>query len=381
MKVGDMSMNIWIILSFLVLIAILSSNPDTGSISVTHDSGWLLNPKSTFPLTVYGINRSTAEELKRLLDGGFSLGNDAHAKTILPIIIRSNLRWKEIDEYIRKFKPQYLGKIEELKRSSKKWTSVLEKDREDLLTRFRQQALESIDVRPYGDLAALFEYDPVDSTSYKALIDRFGYENIRSYLISATDTERIWIIPADSLERSRFEELVRLRLAIRGADIDPFAILNTLRLQDMNSLLTGLTQAPFTRKAKAIEFLTTLPDLKERLAKVESFHVLFQLRPLPDEFSQVNWAQFSVFERYVKEVATIIAHTYVMGGYASRRKDEDGEYPSNITGWELDSVDDNDACPYCRRAAAKTYPKNQRPKTPLHIGCRCGVIPMIKDYD
>jgi len=69
-------------------------------------------------------------------------------------------------------------------------------------------------------------------------------------LISATDLKRIRIIPADSLERSRFEELVRLKLAIRGADIDPFAILDTLRLQDMNGLLTGLSQVPFTRKAK-----------------------------------------------------------------------------------------------------------------------------------
>lgn len=355
------------------------SNPNTGDISAINDGEWILNPKSTFPLTVHGIDQSTARELKRLLEEGFSWGTHALASSIVSIIALSNLHCREIDEYIRKFKPQYLNKIEELKRSSKGWTTASDKDRKDLLVGFRQQAIESLDIRPYCNLEVLFDHEPTDYSIYKRLIDRFGYENTQSYLLNAIDLEKIRVIPADSAdERNRFEELVKLGLAIRGMDINPSAILNTLRLQDMNSLLAGLTQPPFARKAKAIEFLITLPDLRERLGKVVAYRELFQLRPLPDDFSCVNLRKLLDIETYAKEIATIIAHTYVMGGYGMS-KYEDTDYSSNLTGWELDSVDDKNTYPYCIRAAGKKYPKNRRPKTPLHIGCRCGVIPTMKD--
>jgi len=39
--------------------------PDTGAVSPTSDGGWILNPESTLPLTIYGINESVAEELKK----------------------------------------------------------------------------------------------------------------------------------------------------------------------------------------------------------------------------------------------------------------------------------------------------------------------------
>jgi hypothetical protein len=123
-------------------------NPDTGSVTSTPDGGWVLNPKSMFPLTIYGIEKSTAEELKGLLDAGYSLGTYAHARTIVPVIARTNLYCKEIDDYVRKFSPQYFNKLEELKLSSTEWASASVRDREDFLVSFRQQANESLDVKP-----------------------------------------------------------------------------------------------------------------------------------------------------------------------------------------------------------------------------------------
>lgn len=80
-------------------------NLDTSSVTATHDGGWVLNPKSTFPLTVYGIDRVTAEELKKLLDSESS---------ILHIVTQTKLRCKEIDDYNKEFRPQYLDEIENL---------------------------------------------------------------------------------------------------------------------------------------------------------------------------------------------------------------------------------------------------------------------------
>ena len=149
-------------------------DPDTGSIIPAQHGGWILNPKSTFPLTVYGIDQSTANECKRLLDEGYSKGTYDHARSLLPIIARSNLRCREIDEYVATHKPRYLKKIAELKRSSPDWASASERDQEDLLETFREEAIESLDVRPYCDLVTLFEGEPADITLDDALIDRFG---------------------------------------------------------------------------------------------------------------------------------------------------------------------------------------------------------------
>lgn len=352
-------------------------NPDTGPVTATSDGGWVLNPKSTFPLTVYGIDRATAEDLKRLLDQGYSLGTYDHARALVPLIARSNLRCKEVDEYIRRFKPQYLKTLEELKRSSGEWASASEPDREDLLSTFRQQAIDSLEVRPaVCDLETLFESEPLDTTIDDALIDRFGFETLQLYLRYAGNLAKVHVIPADHYDRDGFEKLVKVGLAIRGAEIPLSGILETLKLKDLKELVADLHPPSFRRKAQAIDFLMKLPDVKEGISKVVAFRELFQLKPLPAEFSHIDLDQISASWSCAHEIATLIAHTYVVAGYATCKRQYQDDL-SYITGWELSS--DETSCPYCKCAAAKAYPKTQRPKVPLHIGCRCSVLPKLRE--
>lgn len=354
-------------------------NPDTGPVTATHDGGWILNPKGTLPLTIYGIDQQTVEELKGLLDKGYTQGTYAHARTIVPIIARSNLRCKEIDDYVKKFKPQYLGKIEDLKKSSAEWTSASINDREDLLIEFRQQAIESLEIQPYCDIETLFECEPADATIDDVLIDRFGYENLQLYFRYGGNLKKVHVIPANHYDRSGFEKLVELGLVIRGADIPLGAILETLKLKDMNDLVADLQQKHFGRKAKAIEFLINLPDIQQRISKIVAFRELFQLKPLPDDFSGIDLSNVSEAWRHANEIATIITHTYVMSGYAARNMAQEKDDLSYIRGWELSPVNDGATCPCCKRAASKTYSKKQYPKVPLHIGCRCGLVAKLED--
>jgi hypothetical protein len=353
-------------------------NPNTGSVTMTHDSGWILNPRSTFPLTIYGVDQQIANELKRLLEAGYSLGTYAHARTIIPIIARSNLRCKEIDDYVKKFKPQYFSKIEELKRSSGEWASASVRDQDDLLVSFREQAVDSLDIRPYCDLEILFECEPTDAMVDDALIDRYSYDNLQLYLRYAGNLDKVRIIPAGHYERGGFEKLVEKGLAIKSTDISLHGVLETLKLKEMNDLVIDLNQKPFGRKSKAIEFLMNLPDIQQRLSKIMAFRELFQLKPLPNEFSNIDLRKISDAWRYVNEIANIIAHTYVMGGYATRNMCQEQDNLSYIKGWELSPVNDDATCPYCKRAASKSYSKKQGPKVPLHIGCRCSVLSKFK---
>lgn len=355
-----------------------SDIPDTGHLTYS-DDGWILNPRSSFPLTVRGIDQGTAEELKKLLDTGYSLGTYAHARTILPIIFRSNFRCKEIEEYIIKFKPQYLRTIEKMKESSIEWGSASDNDREDLLCDFRNEAIQSLEVRPYCNLETLFEYGPHDDV-LDDLVNRFGFEIVQLYLRYSGKVGKINVISADHRDRKGFEKMVELGLAIRGKDIPIVDILGNLKVKDMNELVSDINLIkPFRKKIDAINFLVDLPDIKERISKVIVFRELFQLNPLPNDCVDNNIEiELSKSLNYSSEIATLIAHTYVMGGYSTRDMDIEIENLSSIECYEISPVNDGETCTYCKNAASKKYSKRQYPNVPLHIGCRCSVLAKFK---
>lgn len=346
-------------------------NTDTGSVIKTQDGGWILNPKSTFPLTLYGIDLQTVEEIKRLLDSTYSTG---HACSIDHLIL-PNFHCKEIDDYVREFKPQYLRKIEELKRSSRKWSSASDSDQEDLLFSFREKAIKSLDIQPYCDLQFLFEYDP--ATIDERLVDRFGYNNIQLYLRYAYNS--VLVIPANHYHRSGFEKLVEIGLARRGSDISLRAILETLSLREMNELVAVLNQKHFGRKIKAVDFLMNAPNAKQKLSELLTFKGFFQLKPLPDEFSNFDISKYSEASQYSFEIGMLINSTYIAGCCTTRDMHQYRDELSFIKGWELLTRDDDDTCPFCKRAASKSYSKNHYPKVPWHIGCSCTVLTKLKD--
>lgn len=348
--------------------------PETRDVVETEDEGWILNPNSTFPLTIYGVNKETIYEIKKILDEGFSKSYYETEKKLHPIVARTNLRCKEIDEYVNKFKPQYRSKIEELIQNTPEWNSLGDKDKQDLLSSFKKIAIESLDVRPYCDLEALFDCEPIDATIDDALIDKYGFDNIKFYFRYANNINKVRIIPSDSYERPGFEKLVDLGLARRGTDIPFPEILNALKLKELNELVKDLDVKPFTRKDKSIEFLLTLPDIHQRLSKVVAFRELFQLKPLPKEFENLDVSKISENWKYTSQITFLIVQTYFSGCNEFQRYQNSLNSISIFKGWEIKAVNDSSTCPYCQRASSKTYPTTQRPKVPLHIGCRCTVI-------
>ena len=347
-------------------------NPDTGDVISKEEGGWLINPKSTFPLTIYGINRQSAVELKTLLEQAYTSSVYDISRKISQIIARTNLRCKEIDDYIRKFKPLYFRKIEQLKQESAEWPVLSDKDREDVLVSFRKIAVDSLDVRPYCNLEYLFEFEPQDFTIDDSLIERYGYDLMQFYVSYADRLDKVFIVPADNYRRQYFEKLAEKKLAIQGTDIPLSYVLNTLTIKEMNEIASDLSIKPFTRKSKAIEYLLNLPDLSERLRKKIAFRELFMLVPLPEEFSNINLIDISKSWKYVNEIAFLLAMTYVNGGYALNDLINKKQYTEYIKGWEIQTVGE-DACPYCKRLAMKEYVGKNYPKVPLHVGCRCTV--------
>jgi hypothetical protein len=345
---------------------------DGSSIRPSGDGSWIVNPNSIFPLTVYGIDKAIAEKLKSLLDNKEgSEGTYYVTQKVLPMVARYNIKCKELDDYIKNFKPVYLKRIEEQIRESTEWTTASELDREDILAEFKENAIAYLDIRPDCDLEILFEGDKIDLTVDDGLIDIFGYENIDFYLINRK--KNVHIIPSDHYDRKKFEKLVEAGLAVRGDNIPLKSIVESLKLKEMLALVSDLNPPKFSRKAKTIEYLLQLPDLKERLNKNISFRSLFQLQLLPEKFANIDLEKVSLSWQYAHIISELIVETYFLAEYSMQQHRDIND--GFLKGWQI--VSDDDCCPHCKRAATKNYSKNQFPKVPLHIGCKCNVMPLF----
>ena len=354
-----------------------SNNIDTGTLKPTKDNGFVINPKSPFPLTIYNLSQKEAGELKTILDEGLSEGSYKVIQKLRPLIAKTNLECKEIQDYVKKFKPIFLAEIERLKSTSSEWQTASEGDRQDLLVSFKEKALSALEVRPYCDLEILFEGKPSDSQIDDPLLERYGYDLTRLYLSFSGRRDKTFTIPADHPDRKNFEKLVEMGLAISGDSLPLEEILQTLKLKEMSELVEDLNPPKLTRKAKAIEFLLTLPDIKKRVGKKVAFRSLFKLNPLPEEFSQIDLHKIRSVWKWEEVIAFLLSQTYASAAYASRRIKQDTEDLSYIKGWEVLTGNDESSCPYCQSLSNKIYPKNKYPKIPFHIGCRCTVVPKM----
>jgi hypothetical protein len=96
---------------------------DTGEVTTSHD-GWLvLNPESTFPLGVHGVDLKVAAKIKRGLEKGYSLGRDAE-EVVFPIISRSrSFRWREIEIFQRDFTTPFVAALSEMQQQLPEWAA------------------------------------------------------------------------------------------------------------------------------------------------------------------------------------------------------------------------------------------------------------------
>jgi len=357
--------------------------PNCGDVVATDGGGWIINPKSPFPLTLVGTDRESAEKVRSLLDSLYSDGGREAHNELVGVVARSNLRCKEIEDYCEKYRPKFEGTIESLKRSSSEWIEASELDRMDLLQEFRQEALRSLEMLPCDRVdefptLPLFEDQPADLTVDDALIDRYGFDLVTFYFRYADKLEKVHVVAADHWARKKFEALVEAGLARRGKSIPMEALLATLRLKDMNEFVIDPAVKRFTRKANAIEYLASQPNTLDKLSKMVSFRELFQLVPFPGEFADLDLDAVAKSWRYSEAVSSIIADTYEGGLNSLQQSEFVTDISSDIIGWKL-SINEEHAPPYCRKVAERINKTKAIPKMPAHIGCNCRVYPNYRD--
>lgn len=351
-----------------------SDRTSVGALTPTDKGGWIINPLSSYPLTIEGIDRKQAEAFRSLCEEERYSGTDGLTRALIPLIARSNLHCREVDDYVAEYRPKYRAALQSLKEHSKEWQVAGELDRRDLLPELQEAALRRLAVRPDCDLIALFESELQDATYDDALLDHYGMDIIQFYLRYAGDLRRVHVIPAsyDAFRKS-FEQLAQVGLAARGKEIPIRDILNTLKLKDMPTLVSDLSPPKWNRKSQAIDYLAAVPDILERAGKAVAFRELFQLKPLPNEFSQIDLALLSASWRHVEAIAWLIARTYIGGALYLRELERDRVMRKGHQA-EMEWQQDQNPCPVCVQATTRQPTIKNRPKTPFHIGCRCWVL-------
>lgn len=333
---------------------------------VENGNGYLLNPKSPFPLRVRGLSSTDARRLKVYLDEEANWGRRLSEITYL--LAQSNATCTEIEDYVKKYRPQYEKTISDLKNASAEWNAASERDREDMISEFQQRALEGLPVQPSNRdiLEPLFEDQPPDVTADDKLVELFaGDTELYCFYVSELwSAGKVRTIPVGDYYRKKYEALVEKCLAKRGQDIGIEEILNGMRLKDINEVLKGTVEKPLGRKSKAIEFALTIQDIDERLGKTIAFRELFQLC----EPENIDVHEIQKCYRHAYAVATLLKETYVAGAYTLRTFDES-------RGIKFDSwrVVADDCCENCRAHNGKTYKRRPTKLPPFHVGCNCRV--------
>lgn len=331
---------------------------------------WLINPGGTFPLRIYPVDDAIAESVLSAI-GDRGLRYSSSDEGLTATIAKHNIRCVEVDAYINQHKRTYRERIEELKASSSEWESASELDRKDLLHEFEEKSLDVVQVRPDVDLTLLLGGEPPDRTLDDRLVEAFGFEEVSFYLRHAGRLEKVHTVSADHARRSDFERLVKIGLARRGREIPKEDLLAKLKLKEMAALVEDLDAPRFTRKAKAIEYLIGVPDLDERLGRSIAFRELFQLKPLPAEFNDIDLGEVSRIWRYDSMIGQLLTRTYWQSYWAALNASRD----SDVEGWKVRTHDDERCCQHCRDMAERRFSKHERPTIPFHLSCRCSIEP------
>jgi len=348
-----------------------------GDIEKTDELSFVLNPKCHQKLTLIGTDYDSVKKIRNILEEHFNEGIYYAEKELTQTLLTTGAECKEIKEYIQESIDKIATIFEGLKSKSIEWKNAGEKDKIDLEIEFKTKAMSELQIKPYAKLERLLLYK---SDVFKVLVkycNKFGVDNFITYITHAEDINKVSAVSADDPERKHYEELEKLGLFKRGSNIELKFILKLLKMKDINELYKDILDKPFTRKNEADEFALSQnkENLLLRLGKILSLRELFQAIPI--NIDNVSIENLNNTLSSTREISKLIILTFIHCFYSAHHKASNLENKHIYKEWQIDFIEDG--CGYCKNKSKNIYDINNYPETPFHIGCRCGVRPIIKE--
>lgn len=331
----------------------------------TSDGGFQIGPNLPFPLTLYGLDRDEAAKLVSAMEQGQEYEISEWCNHL---VAQKNVRCKELDEWLADAKPRIKKLVDQRIQASSEWAPATDLDKEDLLADFQYDAVNELPVRPgFGDSAStlLFE-EPQDLTVDDALLERFK-DNPKTYtslLYAISAGAKVQVSPAGDYRRKTYDELVEKGFMRRGQEIPLEDVLAGMTMKQMQEIAGADAPKKFTRKAQAVEFMVSLPDIRQRLEKTISFRELFQLKPIEG----IDLDELAKAHAYSAEVSRVILRTLRASLDTQRLVDSSKEWV--VDGWELNS---EGCCPACQKNHGKQWKRLPQKLPPFHIGCEASI--------
>lgn len=339
---------------------------NTGEIKQLEDETFCINPWSPHPLTLKGLSATDAKEMKEMLD--MECQWQRRLSEITFLIAKQNIQCVELERFIAQARSDVSTYIEKRKQESSEWAQSSEKDKDDLMQEFQIDSLENLATKPSNDRALkILVFDaPGDLTVDDKLLDVFsGNEHLYSFYVSNLGWKSgVYQVSADDYRRENWEYLVDIGLAKRGKNIPVEALLDNLRMKDINDYFSDRLEKKFTRKAHAVEFAIAQPDAISVLSKHMSFREKFQL----SEPEGIEISEIEACYRYAGAQAEVIRDTYV-AGYRVLETVQDAR-GANYDKWTIGA---EGCCKDCLKLNGKESKRKPTKLPPFHIGCTCSL--------
>jgi hypothetical protein len=329
----------------------------------SNDNGTIINPGDNFELTLYDAPSNIIQKVKKILNDDKSWNKES---LLMPLFTQYNIKCREIDDYVKKYKPIYEAKIAELKSASAEYEKASEIDKKDIEKDFQNEVINSLHERADCDIRLLFQGEQVDITVDDELIKEYGFETISKYLGYAYDLEKIRI----DYERKEFEDLIKSGLAVSGDEIPIEEILKHQTLKMLNKIALK-EEGFFKRKEKVIEFILSDEPSKINIGNNVSLRRIFKLKPLPEKYSGIQLKEISNSWAVTKEQIRLLVETF---RDSKRYTEETKGDMSWVDGYRIEKNEDSDTefvCLRAREVCKKKYGRTNPPRLPLHIGCNC----------
>ncbi len=135
----------------------------------------IINRNSSFELTLYNTSAEAVMKVVSILKDD-KLWNKS--KELVPLFSSYNIKCKEVDEYIQKYKPHYLKLTQTLINESLEYQEATDKDKEIIEREFKESILNKLPERAHCNLITLFDYSDIECSIDDRLVQKYGFENI-----------------------------------------------------------------------------------------------------------------------------------------------------------------------------------------------------------
>lgn len=330
------------------------------------DEGFILNPDTTFELTLVTESETEAKTVRDLIDH-YEHGTWLEKAPLAPILARYQLHCLEADAYIKAHKKQFKEKVKTLVNNSQEWNSASKTDQAYLMDKITDKAMSTLPVRLSAELTPLFSDLPNIVGLDAKIIASYGAEIHTLYMLYSQEIGKIQKIHnLDQLTYQNFKKLVDAKLCLKGESIPQSVLLEQLSMTDLTEMITDCNIHEKAKdKADAISILGFVESVKKRIMDMLPINELYYL--IPPKGMEKKIADLQKSWCYYDALAKLMKTTY---GIARTNTFKLITAPDSASGekirWEVKSCDD---CSDCE--SLHILYEDTPPEPPLHIGCQC----------